>query len=92
MKRTLFTCRCESIEHIFVVTADDEDLFIEIHLSPLPLWQRIRQAIKYVSGYRSKWGDFDEIMLTPDVALSLGDQLVSWSSGGETPFTPNDVF
>ena len=75
-----------------MITADDEDLFIEVHLAPLPFWRRVRQAVKYVLGHRSKWGDFDEIVLTPDVALSLGDQLVSWSSGGDFHFTPNDVY
>jgi hypothetical protein len=91
MKRTLFTCRCGSIEHIFVITADDEDLFIEVHLAPLPLWQRVRQAIKYVFGYRSKWGDFDEILLDPTQALQLGDLIVDWAKGGDMGFLPNDV-
>ncbi len=91
MKKTLFTCRCGSIEHIFVITADDEDLFIEVHLAPLPLWQRVRQAIKYVFGYRSKWGDFDEILLDATQALQLGDLIVGWAQGGDTGFLPNDV-
>jgi len=91
MKRTLFTCRCGSIEHIFVITADDEDLFIEVHLAPLPLWQRVRQAVKYVFGYRSKWGDFDEILLDPTQALQLGDLIVDWAKGGDMGFLPNDV-
>ena len=91
MKRTLFTCRCGSIEHIFVITADDEDMYIEVHLAPLPLWQRVRQAIKYVFGYRSKWGDFDEILLDPTQALQLGDLIVDWAKGGDMGFLPNDV-
>jgi len=91
MKRTLFTCRCGSMEHIFVITADEEDMFIEVHLAPLPLWQRVRQAIKYVFGYRSKWGDFDEILLDPTQALQLGDLIVDWAKGGDMGFLPNDV-
>jgi hypothetical protein len=91
MKKTLFTCRCGSIQHIFVVTADDEDLFIEVHLAPLPLWQRVRQAVKYLFGYRSKWGDFDEIMLDSTQALQLGDLIVDWAQGSDTGFYPNDV-
>jgi len=91
MKKTLFTCRCGSMEHIFVITADDEDLFIEVHLAPLPLWQRVRQAVKYVFGYRSKWGDFDEILLDPTQALQLGDLIVDWAKGGDMGFLPNDV-
>jgi hypothetical protein len=79
------------MEHIFVITADDEDLFIEVHLAPLPLWQRVRQAVKYVFGYRSKWGDFDEILLDPTQALQLGDLIVDWAKGGDMGFLPNDV-
>lgn len=92
MKRTLFTCVCGSMEHIFVVTADDEDLLIEVHLSPLPLFERLKHAVQYVFGYRSRWGDFDEIVLNPETALLLGDKLVEWAGAESSVFTPNDVF
>ena len=92
MKRTLFICRCGSLEHIFVVTADEEDLFIEVHLSPLPFVERVKHAIQYLFGYRSRWGDFDEILLDPETALRLGDSIVKWAGGYEQEFQPNDVF
>jgi hypothetical protein len=80
------------MEHIFVVTADDEDLFIETHLSPLPFFDRLKHAVQYLFGYRSRWGDFDEILLNPETALMLGDKLVEWSGGEPNVFTPNDVY
>ena len=83
---------CGSMEHIFVVTADDEDLFIETHLSPLPFFERLKHAVQYLFGYRSRWGDFDEILLNPETALMLGDKLVEWSGGEPNVFTPNDVY
>lgn len=92
IKRTLFVCRCYSIEHSFVVSADDEDLFIEVHLSSVPLWQRVRNAIRYILGRKSKWGDFEEVLLSPDQALDLGDKLVEWAQGESAVFQPNDVF
>lgn len=92
MKRTLFVCQCFSIEHTFFVSADDEDLFIEVHLSSAPLWQRVKNAVRYVLGRKSTWGDFEEILLTPSQALDLGDKLVEWAKGESTVFTPNDVF
>jgi len=92
MKRTLFTCRCYSIEHSFVVSADDEDLFIEVHLAALPFWARVKHAINYVIGRKSKWGDFEEILLDPATALDLGDKVVEWATGESRVFQPNDVY
>lgn len=92
MKRTLFVCRCYSIEHSFVVSSDEDDVFIEVHLSALPFWRRVRNAVSYVLGKKSKWGDFEEILLSPEQALDLGDKLVEWSQGESNVFQPNDVF
>jgi hypothetical protein len=92
MKRTLFTCRCYSIEHSFVVSSDEEDVFIEVHLSSLPFWKRVRHAVRYILGRKSKWGDFEEILLDPYEALRLGDSLVEWSGKGNSAFEPNDVY
>jgi hypothetical protein len=80
------------MQHSFVVTADLTDMFIEIHLSPLPFWQRVGNALRYIFGARSKYGDFEEIMLTPHEALDLGDSLVEWATGESVAFTPNDVY
>jgi hypothetical protein len=92
MKRTLYVCRCGNIEHILCVTADEEDLFIEVHLSPHPFWQRVKHAIGYIFGRRSPYGDFDEILLTPFHAFILGDSLVEWSGLGTVDFKNNDVY
>ena len=92
MKRTLFLCRCYSIEHSFVVSADGEDLFIEVHLSSVPFWSRVKNAVRYVLGRKSKWGDFEEVLLSPEQALDLGDKLVEWAQGESTVFQQNDVF
>ena len=92
MKRTLYICKCSSMQHSFVVSADEEDLFIEVHLSPLPIWGRIKNAISYIFGKRSVYGDFEEVLLSPNDALDLGDRLIEWSQGESVVFTPNDVY
>ena len=92
MKRTLYLCRCGSIQHSFVIAADNEDLFLEIHLAPLPFWKRVAHAVQYLCGKRSVFGDFEEILLEPAEALELGDRLVEWASGNSNVFQPNDVF
>lgn len=92
MKRTLYTCACSSLEHMFVVTEDDEDLFLEVHLRPAPFWKRVGKAVRYVFGHRSRYGSFEEIVLTPAMAVELGDQLLNWAQGESNVFQPNDVF
>ena len=92
MKRTLFVCRCYSIEHSFIVSADKDDLFIEVHLAALPFWKRLWHAVNYVVGRKSKWGDFEEVLLDPETALDLGDKIVEWAQGESQVFQPNDVF
>lgn len=92
MKRTLFTCACSNIEHSFVVTSDEDYVFIEIHLAGLPFWSRLKNAIRYVLGKKSKWGDFEEVLLVPYDAVKLGDSLLEWATGESVAFTPNDVY
>ena len=91
MKRQLFTCACSSLEHMFVVSAEEEDLFIEVHLAPLPFLMRLKHAIRYVFGYRSAYGDFEEVVLDTVTALDLGDYLIRWSEGEVYDFSTNDV-
>ena len=91
MKQTLFVCRCGSLEHLFIVSAEEEYLFIETHLAPLPFFERLKHAVRYLFGYRSKYGDFDEIVLDARTALDLGDYLVRWAEGDTYEFPPNDV-
>ena len=80
------------MQHSFVVSADEEDCFIEMHLSPLPLWRRVWNAFRYVLGERSPYGDFEEILLSPTDALILGDSLIHWAQGDGEIFTANDVY
>jgi len=91
MKRTLYSCECFRSEHIFFVCANEEDLTIEIHLAPLPWHRRLIHAFHYILGRRSRYRDFEEILLSPESALNLGDQLVNWAAG-PIEFQPNDVF
>jgi len=92
MKRTLYTCACSSLEHMFVVSADEDDAFIEVHLAPAPWHTRIVRALKYIFGHRSRYGNFDEILLDPATAVVLADQLLAWAQGENPVFSPNDVY
>ena len=61
----LFMCQCGSTEHVVIAQywPDDDDVYLSVHLAPLSFWQRMKNGIKYIFGYRSKYGDFDEIIL-----------------------------
>lgn len=61
-------CQCNSIEHqISFSWIEDKDLegevYMEIHLSQLSFWKRLKHGIKYIFGYRCMYGDFDEVIL-----------------------------
>ena len=64
----ILICQCNSVEHqvSFTWVEDKEldgDVYMEIHLSKLSFWDRLKHGIKYIFGYRCKYGDFDEVIL-----------------------------
>lgn len=66
----LVLCNCGSAEHQLIFRAfecdDDPWVYVTIHLRKFPFWKRLVNGVKYIFGHRSKYGDFDEIILTPD--------------------------
>jgi len=77
MSDNLFVCCCASVEHQFIVRIYDEwdEVYVSVHLNPHPLHKRIMNAIKYIFGHRSKYGDFDEIILNREDTKRLVDIL-----------------
>ena len=61
----LLICECEDVDHMIVFRWDDEDEFVymNIHLKPLPFIDRLKNAWNYLLGKRSRYGDFDEFIL-----------------------------
>ena len=64
-ERELFVCMCEDVQHQFVVsTFDDEpEIFVSVKLTRGNLWERLRNAFKYIFGKPCIYGDFDEVIL-----------------------------
>lgn len=61
----LFVCQCENTEHqvIFTYLLDSNDVYMQVHLVHIPnIFKRIWNAVKYVFGYKSKYGCFDEFI------------------------------
>lgn len=67
--RESVTCSCDSDEHqinfrFFANSLDDNFIYCTISLKPEKnIFKRMWNAIKYIFGYKSKFGDFEEIIL-----------------------------
>lgn len=70
--RELLICKCYSPEHqiLFRWFGDDLDIgevYMEVLLNPeYKWWKRVWIAIKYIFGYRCKYGMFDEVVLNKE--------------------------
>ncbi len=57
-----YECACHADEHLlkFQYFQDDEypELFVTVFLDELPWYSRIIRGIKYIFGYKSKYGHF----------------------------------
>lgn len=64
----IILCQCGNTEHQIIFTAfeDEPEVYMSVHLNKLPLLKRIVCAIKYIFGYKSKYGDFDEVIIGKD--------------------------
>lgn len=65
----LILCECNNLEHqlVFSYFPDDEDykyIYVSVNLIPeRNIFKRIWCAIKYIFGYKSKYGPFDEFII-----------------------------
>ena len=44
---------------------------MEVHLSSKGFWQRLVNGFKYIFGYKSKYGDFDEMIIKKEDVRKL---------------------
>ena len=76
-KQLLLICSCYSPEHQIIVHLDEggdfypPEAYVRIHLVRQSFWYRLMHAIKYVLGYKSKYGAWDEFILDKTHAESL---------------------
>ena len=64
----IYRCECSSSEHFFTITIDEDDpndkfVYVLVHLKHKPVLHRIWTAIKYIFGYKSRFGSFEEIII-----------------------------
>lgn len=74
----ILRCCCHLNEHEIdlLYWADERDeLYFSPHLCPFPFWTRLWLGIKYVLGYRSRYGDYGELVLFKKDVQMLQDFL-----------------
>ena len=73
MNKELVICSCNSTDHqlLFLGWEDEKignEVYMHVHLPTQPFWKRLRHGVKYILGYKSRYGDFDEVILTKEHA------------------------
>ncbi len=65
-KEEVFICQCHSVEHQCIFTYDEEEnlMYMSIHLNPVNnIFKRIWYSIRYIFGYKSSYGAWDEFFI-----------------------------
>ena len=75
----LIICACHSPEHqiIFRTVEGWNEVFMAIHLTKMPFFKRLWHGIKYIFGYKCMFGDFDEVIISPDDVEKF-EKVVEW--------------
>lgn len=74
LKRDIFICDCHSLEHQYSFWYDSEEneLYFEPHLHNGGSWYiRFWNRLKYLFGYKSRFGAFDEVIINPNDAIEI---------------------
>lgn len=63
-KSEIFVCDCGSREHqiVFEYDIDDNIVWCHIHLTNYRFWNRLKNGIRYIFGYKCRYGHFDEFI------------------------------
>ena len=63
-RKLLIRCSCGWNEHMaFLTYWDEPEMYFQFHLVSGYWWQRLWIAIRYVLGYKSQFGAWDEIVI-----------------------------
>jgi hypothetical protein len=66
-KPVIFVCSCNSTEHQIVLHPHEDqisrEVFVHIHLVRKSFWYRLKYGLKYIFGYKCRFGAWDEFIL-----------------------------
>ena len=82
MNDLVIRCDCHWVEHQVWLSdiADDEtqEFVIQFHLVRDRFWKRVWHAVKYVLGYQSRYGAFDDVIVNPAEAQRMYKWIGDW--------------
>lgn len=91
----LFRCNCGSMEHHFTMTYWPDDypgerfIYVKTYLFTFDnIFKRARAAIKYVFGYKCKYGHWDEVLLDREKTQELVRYLLDYEASFSEPQEP----
>ena len=73
----LFLCSCASSEHQMIMHKSEgndqypPEVYVHVHLVRRSFWYRLKYALKYIFGYKSRYGAWDEFILDSSHVKSL---------------------
>jgi hypothetical protein len=77
-------CACYSPEHALKLSYFEDDnyadseAYISVFLREYPFWKRLWRGIKYIFGYKCKYGHFDEFVFDKDNALRFKEFAIKY--------------
>lgn len=87
-------CECHSLDHIirFSLFRKPSQVFVTVHLdSTVSFLQRVWRGMTYAFGKTSRYGDWDELILTLDDAKHIRNVLTSFINVREMEITNDDT-
>jgi hypothetical protein len=81
MEKNIIICDCGNNEHQFIISSYSDshswELYLEPHLTNYKnVFQRILYGIKYIFGYKSKYGAFDCVIISRDKAQQMCEKIL----------------
>lgn len=68
-------CSCGSPEHLLKFERDEDYVYVFVLLTTDGFFKRVWVALKYIFGYKCRYGHFDEILLSKDSVRHLSEFL-----------------
>ncbi len=84
MKMEYFTCDCSDFDHTFRISyfndhnENDDYMYVIVSLREKTFFKRLWAGIKYIFGKTSKYGHWDEFLLSPKEVKRLRDVCVDY--------------
>lgn len=76
MEKEVLLCDCHSSDHQILIFFDKDDkenidVYAHVHLAKRKFWSRVKYGFKYIFGYKSRYGAWDEFIFNPEDADKL---------------------